>query len=119
VAHDFNNLLMVVLTSLELLRRRAGGDEKLLRLVENAALAARRGVSLTQRMLAFARRQNLQPAVIDVPALLGGMKDMLERRLGPTIRIEEAFEAALPPVLVDPHQLELAVLNPRWSSPTT
>lgn len=111
VAHDFNNLLMVVLTSLELLRRRVAGDVKLLRLVENAVSAAKRGVSLTQRMLAFARRQDLQPAAVDVPALVGGMKDMLERTLGATIRIEEAFEPALPPVLVDAHQLELALLN--------
>lgn len=111
VAHDFNNLLMVVLTSLELLRRRVAGDDKLLRLVENAVSAARRGVSLTQRMLAFARRQDLQPAAVDIPALVGGMKDMLERTLGATIRIEEAFEPALRPVLVDAHQLELALLN--------
>jgi len=111
VAHDFNNLLMVVLTSLELLRRRVAGDDKLLRLVENAVSAARRGVSLTQRMLAFARRQELQPAAVDIPALVGGMKDMLERTLGATIHIEEAFEPALRPVLVDAHQLELALLN--------
>ncbi|MDM0035824.1 PAS domain S-box protein [Variovorax sp. J22P271] len=111
VAHDFNNLLMVVLTSLELLRRRVAGDDKLLRLVENAVSAAKRGVSLTQRMLAFARRQDLQPAAVDIPALVAGMKDMLERTLGATIHIEEAFAPGLPPVLVDAHQLELALLN--------
>ena len=111
VAHDFNNLLMVVLTSLELLRRRVAGDDKLLRLVENAVSAAKRGASLTQRMLAFARRQDLQPAAVDIPALVDGMKDMLERTLGATIHIEEAFEPALRPVLVDAHQLELALLN--------
>jgi len=111
VAHDFNNLLMVVLTSLELLRRRVAGDDKQLRLVENAVSAAKRGVSLTQRMLAFARRQDLQPAAVDIPALVAGMKDMLERTLGASIHIEEAFEPALRAVLVDAHQLELALLN--------
>lgn len=111
VAHDFNNLLMVVLTSLELLRRHLPGDDKLVRLVENAASAARRGVSLTQRMLAFARRQDLRPTAVDIPALVAGMKDMLERTLGPTIRIHERYATDLRPALVDPHQLELAVLN--------
>ncbi|MDM0014946.1 PAS domain S-box protein [Variovorax sp. J22P168] len=112
VAHDFNNLLMVVLTSLELLRRHLPtDDQKLARLVENAASAAKRGVSLTQRMLAFARRQDLRPTAVDIQPLVAGMKDMLERTLGPTIRIREHYAADLRPALVDPHQLELAILN--------
>jgi PAS domain S-box-containing protein len=111
VAHDFNNLLMVVLTSLELLRRHAPEDEKLMRLVANATSAAKRGVSLTGRMLAFARRQELRPTAFDVPALIRGMQDMLERALGPTIRIHEEFRAPLRRVLADPHQVELAILN--------
>ena len=111
VAHDFNNLLMVILTSLELLRRRLPVDEKLHQLVDNAAQGARRGVSLTQRMLAFARRQELRPESVHLPFLIGGMTDMLERTLGPTILIERAFAEGLSPLLVDPHQLELAILN--------
>jgi PAS domain S-box-containing protein len=111
VAHDFNNLLMVVLTSLELLRRRMPDDKKLHALVDTATQGAKRGVTLTQRMLAFARRQELRPESVDLEALAGGMRELLERTLGPTIAIEAAFEAGLGPVLVDPHQLELAILN--------
>ncbi|MDM0056744.1 hybrid sensor histidine kinase/response regulator [Variovorax fucosicus] len=111
VAHDFNNLLMVILTSLELLRRRMPADEKLRQLVDNATQGAKRGVSLTQRMLAFARRQELRPESVHLPFLIGGMTDMLERTLGPTILIERKFAESLSPVLVDPHQLELAILN--------
>ncbi|MEP6722182.1 MAG: PAS domain S-box protein [Variovorax sp.] len=111
VAHDFNNLLMVILTSLELLRRRLPADEKLRQLLDNAVQGAKRGVSLTQRMLAFARRQELRPESVHLPFLIGGMTDMLERTLGPTIPIEREFAAQLSPVLVDPHQLELAILN--------
>jgi PAS domain S-box-containing protein len=111
VAHDFNNLLMVVLTSLELLRRRMPDDKKLHALVDTATQGAKRGVTLTQRMLAFARRQELRPESVDLEALAGGMRELLERTLGPTIAIETAFEAGLGPVLVDPHQLELAILN--------
>ncbi len=111
VAHDFNNLLMVVLSSLELLKRRLPDDEKSRRLIDNAMQGARRGVTLTKRMLAFARRQQLDPVAVDVPALVGGMHDLLARSLGPTIRIELDFEPAILPVFVDPNQLELAVLN--------
>lgn len=111
VAHDFNNLLMVVLTSLELLRRRLPADPKLTQLLDNAVKGAKRGVSLTQRMLAFARKQELQPEAVDVAALIVGMAEMMERTLGPSIRIEHEFPAALSRALVDPHQLELAILN--------
>ena len=111
VAHDFNNLLMVVLSSLELLKRRLPNDEKSQRLVDNAMQGARRGVTLTKRMLAFARRQQLDPVAVHVPQLVNGMRDLLERSLGPTIRIELDFERVVRPVFVDPNQLELAVLN--------
>jgi nitrogen-specific signal transduction histidine kinase len=111
VAHDFNNLLMVVLSSLELLRRGLPADEKLQGLVNNAIQGARRGAALTQRMLSFARRQDLAPVAVDVPRLVAGMQEMLSRTLGSAIRIETVFPAAPPPVLVDPNQLELAILN--------
>ena len=111
VAHDFNNLLMVVLTNLELLRRRLPADAKLTQLLDNAVKGAKRGVSLTQRMLAFARKQELQPESVDVAALITGMAEMMERTLGPSIFIEREFPATLSPVLVDAHQLELALLN--------
>jgi PAS domain S-box-containing protein len=111
VAHDFNNLLMVVLSSLELARRRLPDDEKLKSLIENAVKGAKRGVSLTQRMLAFARRQELNPVCVDVAELVHGMSDMLERTLGPAIQIDTDFPVGLQAVLIDANQLELAILN--------
>jgi PAS domain S-box-containing protein len=111
VAHDFNNLLMVILSSLELLRRRLSDDEKARRLVDNAVQGAKRGATLAQRMLAFARRQELRPLAVNVASLVQGMRDLLERSLGPTIQIESEFPEGLPPVLIDSNQLELAMLN--------
>jgi PAS domain S-box-containing protein len=111
VAHDFNNLLMVVLTSLALLRRRLPPDGDLQRLLNNAEQGAKRGVSLTQRMLAFARRQELRPEPVDVLSLVYGMQEMLERTLGPSIAIELQVPTTLSRVQVDAHQLELTLLN--------
>jgi PAS domain S-box-containing protein len=111
VAHDFNNLLMAVSGSLELLRKRLQNDEKLLKLVDNAMQGIQRGTTLTQRMLAFARRQDLRPDSVDVGRLIGGLLEMLERTLGPGIEIETAIPAGLPPILIDENQLELAILN--------
>ncbi|HEY5054751.1 MAG TPA: PAS domain S-box protein [Acidobacteriaceae bacterium] len=111
VAHDFNNLLMAVLSSLELMRKRLPDDPKLLGLLENAVQGARRGAVLTERMLAFARRQNLKQEVVDIPNLVRGMRELLERSLGPSITIETRFPLAVDKALVDPNQLELALLN--------
>jgi PAS domain S-box-containing protein len=110
VAHDFNNLLMVVLSSLELLRRRVPDDERTLRLIDNAVQGAKRGAILTQRMLSFARRQDLNPTAVDLPALIRGMQDLLERSLGPAISVETDLPP-VPAVLIDANQLELAILN--------
>ena len=111
VAHDFNNLLMAITGSLELLRKRLPNDERLLRLVDNAMQGAQRGASLTQRMLAFARRQALKPAPVDIGALVNGMTELLARSLGPTIEVATRFPARLSPILIDANQLELAILN--------
>ncbi|MGE0718472.1 MAG: PAS domain S-box protein [Alphaproteobacteria bacterium] len=111
IAHDFNNLLMAVLGNLELLRRRMKPDPRLDRLVGNAAQAAERGVALTRRMLAFARRQDLDVHTIRLPPLVAGMRELLERSLGPGIALETRFPKRLPPVEADPNQLELAILN--------
>jgi signal transduction histidine kinase len=111
VAHDFNNLLMVVLGNLQLLRKRLPDDPRLLRLVDGAMQGADRGATLTKRMLAFARRQELRPETVEVRRLVGGMEEMLKRTLGPTIRIATEFRPELPPIRVDPSQLELALLN--------
>ncbi|WP_457108580.1 MHYT domain-containing protein [Methylobacterium sp. P5_C11] len=111
VAHDFNNLLMAVLGSLELLRKRLPDDPKLTRLLDNAVQGAQRGAALTQRMLAFARRQELTPKAVDLPQLVQGMTDLLQRSIGPRVRIETHFPLGLPRVMVDAHQCELALLN--------
>jgi PAS domain S-box-containing protein len=110
VAHDFNNLLAAVIGSLELLKKRLpAGDPKNLRLVETAMQGALRGASLTQRMLAFARKQDLRPAVVDVRELVHGMASLLKFEAG--IRVETLFPMDLPKVKVDANQLELAILN--------
>ena len=110
VAHDFNNLLAAVLGSLELLKKRLPSDDpKIQRLVDNAMQGALRGASLTQRMLAFARKQDLRPAVVDVRELVRGMASLLKFEAG--IRIETLFPMDLPKVKVDANQLELAILN--------
>lgn len=111
MAHDFNDLLMAVLGSLELLRKRLPADPKVERLLDNAMKGAERGVALTQRMLSFARRQDLSPTAVQVPDLVQGMSDLLNQSIGPAISIETRFALELPPVLVDAHQLELALLN--------
>ena len=112
VAHDFNNLLMAILGNLEVLSRRSTADELTIkRLVDGAIRAAERGTALTRRMLAFARRQELRPESVDVARHVFGMVEMLRRSLGPTIEIAAEFEEELPPIRVDPNQLELAILN--------
>ena len=111
VAHDFNNLLTPIVGSLDLLRRRHGDDPKSQRLIVGALQAAERASMLTQRLLAFARRQALQPRSVDVAALVDGMSDLIRRSLGPTITVAIDMPAALSPVKIDPNQLELAMLN--------
>jgi signal transduction histidine kinase len=111
VAHDFNNLLMVVLGNLGMLRRRVPDDPRILRLIDGATQGAERGATLTKRMLAFARRQELKPETLDVAKLFGSMEEMLRRTLGPSIDIAAMFHDGLPAIRVDPNQLELVLLN--------
>jgi PAS domain S-box-containing protein len=112
VAHDFNNLLMAIQGSLELLQRRLPKDDpKVARLLDNAVQGAQRGAALTQRMLAFARRQDLRLVALDVPDLVQGMTELLQSSLGPSIQIETRFLPNLPKACADPNQLELALLN--------
>jgi signal transduction histidine kinase len=111
VAHDFNNLLMAVLGNLELVRKFLPEDPKIHRLIDGAIQGAERGATLTKRMLAFARRQELKPETVEIPNLVDSMVEMLRRSLGPGIQITTGFEADVPPTRVDPNQLELALLN--------
>ncbi|MFC7399861.1 PAS domain S-box protein [Chelatococcus sp. GCM10030263] len=111
IAHDFNNLLMAVLGSLELVRKRLPYDPRITPLLDNAMQGAQRGATLTQRMLAFARRQELKLEAVDLASLVRGMMAFLQRTIGPTIEIEARFSASLPRAHTDPNQLETALLN--------
>ena len=112
VAHDFNNLLMAIRSSLELLRRRLpAGDDGTTKYVDNALKATDRGATLTQRMLAFARKQDLDTKAVDVAALLYGMGDLLERTIGPRVEIRLEIAPTVAEASVDANQLEMAILN--------
>ncbi|HKI99650.1 MAG TPA: PAS domain-containing protein [bacterium] len=111
VAHDFNNLLTVVLGNLELLRHYVPTESKAVELLERATAASERGAALTQRLLAFSRSQTLQPRPTDLNALVQGMHDLLRRTLGETIQVEMHLAPALWPTMIDPAQLENALLN--------
>lgn len=110
VAHDFNNLLTPIMASLELVRRRVE-DPRSTKLLDSAMLAADRARTLVGRLLTFARRQTLVPEAIRLDGLVAELKDLIERSLGPMIVMEVDIPDSLPAVFVDPHQLELAILN--------
>jgi PAS domain S-box-containing protein len=113
VAHDFNNLLTVVVGNLEMALRavKQGRYEKLPRLLDTARLGASRGATLTQRLLAFSRRQPLQPQPVDLHRLIREMTDIFKRTVGESIRIELDLKDDLWRAKIDPHQLETALLN--------
>ena len=111
VAHDFNNLLTVVLGNLELLRMEADDHDAVMELSEQALEGARRGASLTQRLLAFARKQALQPKAINMNRVVASMEPLLRRTLGEHIEIETVQAAGLWNCFADPAQVENAVLN--------
>ncbi|MDE2082350.1 MAG: PAS domain S-box protein [Burkholderiales bacterium] len=111
VAHDFNNLLTVILGNADLLAEQLAGQPALQALAEMARTAAERGAELTQRLLAFARRQALQPQAVDTHQRLAGMDALLRRTLPENIELELVRGAGLWPAMVDPVQLESALLN--------
>jgi CheY-like chemotaxis protein len=102
---------MAILGSLEILRKRLPNDPRLLALLDTAMQGAKRGSSLTQRMLAFARRQELKHESVDLAGLVNNMMELLERSLGPTINIDTHFPRETVRVRTDPNQLETALLN--------
>ena len=110
VAHDFNNLLAAILGNLELLEMRIG-DQRLLKLVQAATRSARQGAKLNEQMLAFSRKQHLVPKPVDVNELVAGVEALLSRTLGGTVELKPALAPDLWSALVDPHQLELVILN--------
>ena len=111
VAHDFNNLLAAIVGSIDLARVRLAQGADITRFLDNAMQAAKRGATLTQRMLAFARRQDLQFETVDVNALVRGMADLLQRTIGAGVAIDTRFPLILKPVRTDSTQLELALMN--------
>ena len=112
IAHDFNNLLQVVTGNLEILGRRLEpGQERLRRAVDNAMSGAQRAATLTQRLLAFSRRQPLAPKPLDPNRLVDGMSDLIRRTLGAMVAIDTRLASDLWIVEVDANQLENALLN--------
>jgi signal transduction histidine kinase len=112
VAHDFNNLLTVILGSIETLERRLRtGDGDVRRFVEAARRATHRAASLTGRLLAFARRQALEPKALDPNKLVAGVMDLLQRSLGEAIAVETVLVGGVWWAWADSNQLESAVLN--------
>jgi PAS domain S-box-containing protein len=110
VAHDFNNLLTAIVGNLELLDMRLH-DERLRKLVQAAARSAQRGAKLNAQMLAFSRKQHLTPRSVDLSDLIASIEEMLRRTLGGTVDVTTALVHDSWRALVDPHQLELAILN--------
>nr|WP_313901744.1 PAS domain S-box protein [Methylobacterium sp. J-088] len=113
LAHDFNNLLAAISGSLELMRTRMsqGRFNDLDRYMHAAEGASKRAAALTHRLLAFSRRQTLDPKPTDVNRLVAGMEDLVRRTVGPSIHLETVGASGLWPALIDPPQLENALLN--------
>ncbi|MDR5836541.1 ATP-binding protein [Caballeronia sp. LZ034LL] len=113
VAHDFNNLLQVVSSNMEVmkLRLRQGRLNDLDRHVQSAYDATQRAAALTHRLLAFSRRQTLDPKPVQPTVLIDGMLDLIVRTLGPVIKVRTRYDPALHLIMCDPHQLENALIN--------
>jgi signal transduction histidine kinase len=111
IAHDFNNLLTAIVGHLEMAESRVTSDFRTAALLHAALRAAERGAALTGHLLAFARRQHLEPKPVDVPAVIGGVEKILRQTIGPEIRLEICAAANLHRAWVDSNQLELAILN--------
>ncbi len=111
VAHDFNNLLTVIIGSLDLLRLQSGADERTVRLTAYAAEAAAKGEQLTKQLLAFSRRQMVDPAICNPNRLIRDFEPLIRRALGGAIEIALELQNPISLVTVDPAQFEAAILN--------
>lgn len=111
IAHDFNNLLTVIIGNAELLSEKLNDRRDLQQLAEDVGRAGDRGAELTQRLLAFSRRQILRPAEVDCNELLGSMQKLLQRTLRQDIEIQAHLDPEISPTFVDAAQLESAILN--------
>ncbi len=110
VAHDFNNLLMVVLGNIRQMQKTLD-DPASQRRLQMMAQAAERGAQLTAQMLAFSRRQRLEPRAVDLNDTVGSMRDLLQATMGGSVRIETVLQPDLWPAMIDPTQIELVILN--------
>jgi signal transduction histidine kinase len=111
VAHDFNNLLTAIVGNLDIISRAPDNSSRVERLARSALQAASRGGELTQKLLAFARKEVIQPETVNPNHLLNDFRDLLQRALGETIDLEIQLDATLDPVRLDPAQFQSAVLN--------
>jgi PAS domain S-box-containing protein len=111
VAHDFNNLLQVISGNLQLLATDVAGNERAERRLANALAGVSRGAKLASQLLAFGRRQALEPKTVRIGRLISGMEDMLRRSLGEAVEIETIVSGGLWNTFVDPTQVENAILN--------
>ena len=111
VAHDFNNLLSVILGSLSLLKKRLPPDPRTARLIDGAIQGAERGATLTKRLLAFARRQDLKLEAIELQTLIPDMVDFLRQSVGPGVEIVVDIADDVAPIMIDANQFELALMN--------
>jgi PAS domain S-box-containing protein len=111
VAHDFNNLLAVILGSLSLLKKGLPDDPRTSRLLDGALQGAERGATLTKRLLAFARRQELKLESIQIQRLVPDMMDFLRQSIGPSVSVSIDILPDVQPVKIDANQLELALMN--------
>ena len=113
IAHDFNNMLTGIMGALDLMRRQAaaGQVDNIERYIDAATTSAARAAALTQRLLAFSRRQSLDPKPVEINELIGSMSDLIERAVNEKTDFRMVLAPDLPAALVDPHQLENAILN--------
>ena len=111
VAHDFNNLLSPIIGSLDLIHKRGADGPRGKRLIEGALASAERAKTLVQRLLAFARRQPLDPAPVDVAQLIEGMEELIASTSGPRVKLTTDVQPSLLPAVADANQLEMAILN--------
>ena len=111
VAHDFNNLLTPIIGALDMLTRRGLGNDRERLLIDGALQSADRAKTLVQRLLAFARRQPLQPVAVDLAGLVDGMASLIGSTVGPSIVVRVELDENLPPASADANQIEMAILN--------
>src|SRR5258707_161718 len=111
VAHDFNNLLMVITGHIHMLKKVAGNDAKSLRAIQAIETATQRGASLTRQLLTFARRQSVRPQSIDLRDSIHSVREVLDTGLGSAVQLRIDLDEGLWPVMVDPAELETALVN--------